>query len=96
MTIPEGLTLEQIGKVIEENTIPQKEFMDLVTSDTFVQQMMANYPELVTEAVLADNIRYDLEGYLYPATYSYYEEKPSLQAIVEEMIVGHEQCSEEL
>lgn len=48
--------------------------MDLVTSDTFVQQMMANYPELVTEAVLADNIRYDLEGYLYPATYSYYEE----------------------
>nr|WP_237497142.1 endolytic transglycosylase MltG [Lysinibacillus sp. HST-98] len=89
MTVPEGLTLEQIGKVIEKKTpYTQKEFMDLVTSDTFVQQMMANYPELVTEAVLADNIRYDLEGYLYPATYSYYEEKPSLQAIVEEMIAA--------
>ncbi|WP_375106111.1 endolytic transglycosylase MltG [Lysinibacillus fusiformis] len=87
MTIPEGLTIEQIGKVIEKKTpYTQKEFMDLVTSDTFVQQMMANYPELVTDAVLADNIRYDLEGYLYPATYSYYEEKPSLEAIVEEMI----------
>ncbi|MFB2514708.1 endolytic transglycosylase MltG [Lysinibacillus sp. OTC-L20] len=89
MTVPEGLTLEQIGKVIEKKTpYTQKEFMDLVTSDTFVQQMMANYPELVTETVLADNIRYDLEGYLYPATYSYYEEKPSLQAIVEEMIAA--------
>ncbi|MCT6816138.1 MAG: endolytic transglycosylase MltG [Lysinibacillus fusiformis] len=87
MTIPEGLTIEQIGKVIEKKTpYTQKEFMDLVKSDTFVQQMMANYPELVTDAVLADNIRYDLEGYLYPATYSYYEEKPSLEAIVEEMI----------
>ncbi len=89
MTVPEGLTLEQIGKVIEKKTpYTQKEFMELVTSSEFVQQMMANYPELVTDAVLADNIRYDLEGYLYPATYSYFEEKPSLQAIVEEMIAA--------
>ncbi|QDP99488.1 endolytic transglycosylase MltG [Lysinibacillus fusiformis] len=89
MTIPEGLTLEQIGNIIEKKTpYTQKEFMDLVTSDTFVQQMMANYPELVTDAVLADNIRYDLEGYLFPATYSYFEEKPSLESIVEEMIAA--------
>jgi len=87
MTIPEGLTLEQIGNIVEKKTpYTQKEFMDLVTSDAFVQQMMVNYPELVTDAVLADNIRYDLEGYLFPATYSYFEEKPSLESIVEEMI----------
>ncbi|MGE7112203.1 endolytic transglycosylase MltG [Lysinibacillus sp. NPDC047702] len=87
MTIPEGLTLEQIGNIVEKKTpYTQKEFMDLVTSEAFVQQMMANYPELVTDAVLADNIRYDLEGYLFPATYSYFEEKPSLEAIVEEMV----------
>ncbi|MFJ7734544.1 endolytic transglycosylase MltG [Lysinibacillus sp. NPDC097231] len=87
MTIPEGLTLEQIGNIIEKKTpYTQKEFMDLVTSDSFVQQMIANYPELVTDAVLADNIRYDLEGYLFPATYSYFEEKPSLESIVKEMI----------
>ncbi len=87
MTIPEGLTLDQIGKIVEKKTpYTQKEFMDLVISEAFVQKMMANYPELVTDAVLADNIRYDLEGYLFPATYSYFEEKPSLEAIVEEMI----------
>lgn len=87
MTVPEGLTLEQIGNIVEKKTpYTQKEFMDLVTSDTFVQQMKAKYPELVTDAVLADNIRYDLEGYLFPATYSYFEEKPSLESIVDEMV----------
>ena len=87
MTIPEGYTLEQIGSVIEKKTsYTQKEFMDLVTSEAFVKQMMTNYPALVTEAVLADSIRYDLEGYLYPATYSYFEENPSLESIVEEMV----------
>ncbi len=89
MTIPEGLTLDQIGKIVEKKTpYTQKEFMDLVTSEAFVQKMMANYPELITDAVLADNIRYDLEGYLFPATYSYFEEKPSLESIVEEMIAA--------
>ncbi|MCL1694965.1 MULTISPECIES: endolytic transglycosylase MltG [unclassified Lysinibacillus] len=87
MTVPEGLTLEQIGKVVEKKTpYTQKEFMDLVTSNAFVQQMKAKYPELVTDAVLADNVRYDLEGYLFPATYSYFEEKPSLESIVDEMV----------
>jgi len=87
MTIPEGLTLEQIGNIVEKKTpYTQKEFMDLVTSDAFVQQMKAKYPDLVTDAVLADNIRYDLEGYLFPATYSYFEEKPSLESIVDEMV----------
>ncbi|MGE7692977.1 endolytic transglycosylase MltG [Lysinibacillus sp. NPDC094177] len=87
MTIPEGLTLEQIGNIVEKKTpYTQKEFMALVTSDAFVQQMKAKYPDLVTDAVLADNIRYDLEGYLFPATYSYFEEKPSLESIVDEMV----------
>lgn len=87
MTIPEGLTLEQIGNIVEKKTpYTQKEFMDLVTSDAFVQQMKAKYPELVTDTVLADNIRHDLEGYLFPATYSYFEEKPSLESIVDEMV----------
>ena len=47
MTIPEGLTVEQIGNIVEKKTpYTQKEFMDLVTSDEFVQQMKAKYPSL--------------------------------------------------
>lgn len=87
MTVPEGLSLVQIADIVAKNTsYTAEEFMERVTAEDFVQTMMANYPDLVTDAVLNENIRYDLEGYLYPATYSFYEENPSLDSIIEEMV----------
>lgn len=87
LTIPEGLTLDQIASVIEKNTeYKADEFMALVTSETFVANMMAKYPSLISDEVLNENIRYDLEGYLYPATYPFFEENPTLEQIVEAMI----------
>lgn len=87
VTVPEGLTLEQIAQVIEKNTAHSaKVFMEVITSEAFVSKMMAAYPTLITEDVLNENIRYDLEGYLYPATYSFYEEAPSIEKIIEPMI----------
>lgn len=87
LTVPEGLTLVQIADVVAKKTsYTAEEFMERVTSEDFVQTMMANYPDLVTEAVLNENIRYALEGYLYPATYSFFEENPSLDYIIEEMV----------
>ena len=87
MTIPEGLTLEQIAQVVAKNTsYTADEFMEVVTSDAFVSKMMAKYPTLITNEVLNEQIRYDLEGYLYPATYPFYEESPSLETIIESMI----------
>ena len=87
VTIPEGLTLEQISKTVEKNTkYTADEFMQLVTSTEFIQNMMATYPDLISEEVLNGSIRYTLEGYLFPSTYSFYEENPSLQEIVETML----------
>ena len=87
VTVPEGLTLEQIADIIEKKTsYTAQEFMAKITDRSFIDMMMAEYPNLLTEAILADNIRYALEGYLYPATYSFYEENPSLEFIIEEMI----------
>ncbi len=87
LTIPEGLTLEQIANIIEKNTdYTADEFLSKVTDEKFIQNMIGTYPETITEEVLEGNIRYALEGYLYPATYSFYEEKPSLEGIVTTMI----------
>ncbi|MDN4495291.1 endolytic transglycosylase MltG [Ureibacillus aquaedulcis] len=87
LTIPEGLTLEQISEIIAKHTeYTAEEFMELVTSKEFIQNMMGTFPDLITEEVSKENIRYALEGYLYPSTYSFYEEKPSLQEIVSMMI----------
>lgn len=87
ITIPEGLTLEQISVIIEENTdYMAAEFMERVTNEKFIQNMIATYPNLLTEEVLDGDIRYALEGYLYPATYPFYEEQPSLDGLITTMI----------
>ncbi len=87
ITIPEGLTLEQIANIIEKKTKYTKEqFMEKVNSEEFINSMMASYPELITEEVLDSNIRYPLEGYLFPATYAFYEEDVTLDDIVIPMI----------
>lgn len=87
ITIPEGLTLEQIGQIIENNTeYTQQQFMDRVTDQEFVEDVMAIYPELFTEEILDENIRYALEGYLFPATYSIYEEQVALDELITMMI----------
>lgn len=87
ITVPEGLTLEQIAEVIEKNTEHSaKDVMAKLTDPTFIEMMMAEFPELITEEVLADDIRYDLEGYLFPATYPFFEENPSIEDIIQPMI----------
>ena len=87
ITVPEGLTLDQIADIVAKKTsYTAEEFMAKVNDQAFINTMMSQYPNLLTDAILADNIRYPLEGYLYPATYPFYEENPSLDAIIVEMI----------
>lgn len=87
ITVPEGLSLEQIAKVVEKSTsYTAEEFMAKVTDKAFIDLMMEEYPELLTDAILGENIRYALEGYLYPATYPFFEEKPTLDEVIETMI----------
>lgn len=87
MTVPEGLTLNQIGAVVAKHTnFTAKQFMDVVTSDAFVEKMKAQFPELITNAVDNENIRYKLEGYLYPATYPIFDEQPTIEGIAQLMI----------
>lgn len=88
ITIPEGLTLDQMGNIIAKNTnYTSKEFMKLVTNEKFIKEMKAKYPETVTKDIDGKDIRYKLEGYLYPSTYDFFTKKPTLEEIVEKMIV---------
>lgn len=87
LTVPEGLTLVQISEVIEKKTdYTAEEFMAKVTDKAFIETMMGEFPQLLTEDILKENIRYALEGYLYPATYPFYVEKPPLEEIIRTMI----------
>jgi len=87
LTVPEGLTIDQIADRVAKNTNYSKEqFMDLVTSKKFIKKMKEQFPDTVTKAVNDKEIRYALEGYLYPATYAFYEKEPSLETIVTDMV----------
>lgn len=86
ITIPEGYTVEQIADLMEKNTdLKKKDFMDVMEDDAFFNEMVEKYPDLLTSAKEAKEVRYRLEGYLYPATYNYYKDVP-LTNIVEQMI----------
>lgn len=87
MTVPEGLTLDQIAKIVEKRTgIKAKEFLDYVNDDQIIADLMGKYPNILTEEILAETVRYPLEGYLFPATYPFFEEKPSVETVVETML----------
>ncbi|MBS4191396.1 endolytic transglycosylase MltG [Bacillus sp. FJAT-49705] len=87
MTIPEGKQLEQIADIIAEKTNKKGEDVFKMLNDkAFIESMMAKYPDLLTEEILNENIKYPLEGYLFPATYSFYKENPTVEEIVTVML----------
>lgn len=87
MTVPEGLTLDQIAKVVEKRTgIKEKEFLDYVNSEQTIEELMNKYPNILTDEILEEDVKFPLEGYLFPATYPFFEEKPSLETVVTTML----------
>ncbi|MDX8364113.1 endolytic transglycosylase MltG [Cytobacillus sp. IB215665] len=87
VTIPEGKQLSQIGKIIAEKTnYSEDEVMAKLTDKEYIATLQSRYPDLLTEEILGENIKYPLEGYLFPATYDFYKEDPSIEDIVEKML----------
>lgn len=87
LIIPEGKQLVQISEIIAEKTnrIKDEVFAEL-NKPEFVKAMMDKYPTVLTEEILNENVLYPLEGYLFPATYPFYEENPSIEDIVITML----------
>ncbi|MGE7605432.1 endolytic transglycosylase MltG [Peribacillus frigoritolerans] len=87
ITIPEGKQLIQIAEIIAGKTgeDPKKVFKKL-NDKKFVNSMQEQFPQLLTSEIENEKVLYPLEGYLFPATYDFYEEKPTLDSIVIEML----------
>ncbi|MCK0470921.1 endolytic transglycosylase MltG [Halalkalibacter sp. APA_J-10(15)] len=85
-TIPEGLWLERMIEVIAKETDHTVEDLEAVIHDKdYVESLIERY-DMLTEVVLDENIRYPLEGYLFPARYDFMVENPSIEEIVEAML----------
>ena len=91
--VTEGYTIKQISEAVTKNSAKKHastpytadDFLKVVQDDAFISKMAAKYPKLLGSLPEADKVTYRLEGYLFPATYSYYE-KTSMEDIVEDMI----------
>lgn len=84
--VPEGYSIDQIGDLLAKKTkYSKEEFLALMENETFFNQLADKYPELLGSAKEAQDVRYRLEGYLFPATYNYYKEK-TLEETVEQMV----------
>jgi UPF0755 protein len=87
ITIPEGLQLDQIAEIIADHSPYKKEEVEKKLNDKkWLEQLKKEYPNLITDEIDNKEIKRPLEGYLYPATYSFYEKKPPLEDILKEML----------
>jgi len=86
IAIPEGYDIEEIAADVGEQTeFSEDEFLDLMKDADFFDELHESYPDLLDDAAEADDVRYRLEGYLFPATYDYQPDM-SLEELVEQMV----------
>ncbi|MCJ1977923.1 endolytic transglycosylase MltG [Pseudolactococcus paracarnosus] len=99
VTIPEGYTIDQMSDKILENADSSKSktpftkaaFLKVVTDPAFIDKMKATYPDLLGDLPdKASGVKYQLEGYLFPATYEY-TKNSTVSTVVEEMIAAMNQ-----
>ncbi len=91
--VTEGYTIKQISEAVTKNTADDDsstpftadDFLSVVQDESFISKMVEKYPKLLANLPSADEVTYQLEGYLFPATYSYYEDT-TMEDLVEQMI----------
>ncbi|MCH4825673.1 MAG: endolytic transglycosylase MltG [Planococcus sp. (in: firmicutes)] len=88
INVPEGLTVEEIAEnvIAKKTDYTAEEFLEKIKDPAYIEELMIKFPDLLTDEILGENIRYALEGYLFPATYPVYEENPPLTVLIEQML----------
>ena len=94
LTIPEGYTLEQIAQTVGQlqgdfkEPLTAEAFLAKVQDETFISQEVAKYPNLLESLPAKDSgVRYRLEGYLFPATYTI-KENTTVESLIDEMLAA--------
>ncbi|WP_173302980.1 endolytic transglycosylase MltG [Streptococcus sp. 8854] len=94
LTIPEGYTLDQIAQAVGQlqgdfkEPLTAEAFLAKVQDETFISQAVAKYPTLLESLPVKDSgVRYRLEGYLFPATYSI-KESTTIESLIDEMLAA--------
>ena len=94
LTIPEGYTIDQMAQAVGQLQGEFKEpltadaFLAKVQDENFISQEVAKYPSLLESLPTKESgVRYRLEGFLFPATYSI-KESTTIESLIDEMLAA--------
>lgn len=87
VTIPEGLTLPQIAEIVAESCgVSKQEVMDQWNNREYLDKLVSEYWFLNADEIFQDGIKYPLEGYLFPETYTLTTKKPTVDDLTYAML----------
>ena len=94
LTIPEGYTIDQMAQAVGQlqgdfkELLTAEAFLAKVQDDNFISQEVAKYPSLLESLPTKESgVRYRLEGFLFPATYSI-KESTTIESLIDEMLAA--------
>ncbi|MFD1417185.1 endolytic transglycosylase MltG [Companilactobacillus keshanensis] len=89
--VREGVTIDQIGDQIQKSTsFKKKDFLKLMKNKKYLAALQKKYPELLDSSMKKKNVRYHLEGYLFPATYGLYKGM-TMKELVNQMVANEDE-----
>lgn len=87
LTIPEGQQLREIAQTLAKvGDKSEEEVFAQLNDKEYVKTLITQYPDLLSNDILNPNVMYPLEGYLFPATYSFYKPNPTVEELVGAML----------
>ena len=94
LTIPEGYTIDQMAQAVGQlqgdfkELLTAEAFLAKVQDENFISQEVAKYPSLLESLPTKESgVRYRLEGFLFPATYSI-KESTTIESLIDEMLAA--------
>ena len=81
----EGDSILKISKNLEKTKLDPKEFLAKVNDGEFIKKLQAQFPELITDEIYGKDIKYALEGYLYPAIYELKDDE-TVESLITKMV----------
>ena len=81
----EGDSILKIAKNLEKTKLSSDEFLEKVNDAEFIKKLQKQFPELITDDVYGKDIKYALEGYLYPAIYDI-SDNETVESLITKMV----------
>lgn len=84
-SVIEGDSILKIAQNFEKTKLSGDEFLEKVNDAEFIKKLQQQFPELITEDIYGKDIKYALEGYLYPAIYEM-DDNETVESLITKMV----------